>query len=78
MIQKIEIEQIPGRKCNHNNSVQSEVLEFHRSDWSACEVSTSHYKTSHSAFAAYKNAITRLNIGVAVLEREGRLFLVRK
>ena len=78
MITKIELNDIPGRKANVNNNVAQEVLEFHNSDWSACEVNVNHYKTSHSAYAAYKTAIDRLNVGVVAMERNGRLFLVRK
>lgn len=78
MISKIELNDIPGRKNNFNNNVIGEVLEFHNSDWSACEVDVKHYKTAHSAFAAYKTAVKKLNVGVGVMARDNRLFLVKK
>lgn len=78
MITPIEVKDIPGRSCNFNNAVSQEVLEFHNSDWPACEVNTGKYKTTHSAYAAYKEAVKRLNVGVLVMERSGRLFLLRK
>lgn len=78
MITKIEPKDIPGRACRYNHQVMQEVEEFTKSGWDACEVNIRKYKTSHSAFAAYKQAIVRLNASVIVFERSGRLFLVRK
>lgn len=78
MITKIEINEIPGRCCRINNQVTQEVLDFHNSDWPACEVSIGKYKTIHSAQAAYRQAIKKANVGVTAIEREGRLFLLRK
>lgn len=78
MITQVDLKEIPGRRCNFNNAVSQEVLQFHKSDWSACEVNTNKYKTVHSACAAYKKAIQTLNVGVMAVERSGRLFLIRK
>lgn len=77
MINKIEISDIPGRKCNFNNAIEQEIRDFHGSDWDACEVDIGKYKTAHSATAAYRNAITRMRVNVIAIERGGRLFLVR-
>lgn len=77
MIKEIKANEIPGRKAPFNNMVMNEVKEFHENGWEACEVDTAHYKTAHSAYAAYHNAIKRLRVGVIALERNGRLFLVR-
>lgn len=77
MINKIELNDIPGRKATCNNMVSAEVLQFHESDWSACEVDTKHYKNVHSATAAYREAIKTLKVGVVAIERSGRLFLIR-
>lgn len=77
MINKIEINDIPGRKASFNNMVQAEVMQFAKSDWSACEVDIKHYKTIHSATAAYRAAVKALNVGVVAIERSGRLFLIR-
>lgn len=77
MIQKIEITEIPGRRTNYNNDIASEVEQFHKSGWAACEVNATKYKTIHSATAAYRQAIKNLNLGIVAIEREGRLFLVR-
>lgn len=78
MIIQIEPKDIPGRACRYNQQVMQEVEEFTKSGWDACEVSIQKYKTSHSAFAAYKQAIVRLNAPAIVFERSGRLFMVRK
>lgn len=77
MISKIEVNDIPGRKASFNNMVSAEVLQFHKSDWPACEVDTKHYKNIHSATAAYREAIKTLKVGVVAIERSGRLFLIR-
>lgn len=77
MIRKVEVKDIPGRACGFNNMVSQEVMEFHNSDWDACEVNIGKYKSSHSATAAYRTAIERLKVNVIALERNGRLFLVR-
>lgn len=78
MINKIELGEIPGRCCNYNNAVSQDVLDFHKSEWSACEVNIGKYKNCHSAFAAYKEAVKRLKVGVKVTERKGRLFLIKE
>ena len=77
MITEINIKDIPGRACGYNNEVTREVMEFHKSEWAACEVSTGKYKTCHSAYAAYKEAIKKARVNVIVFERSGRLFMVR-
>ncbi len=77
MIQKIEINEIPGRRTSYNNDVATEVEQFHKSDWAACEVNAAKYKSVHSATAAYRQAIKNLKLDIIAIEREGRLFLVR-
>lgn len=77
MITKVEITDIPGRRVNYNNTVSQEVMQFHKSDWPACEVNISKYKGAHSATAAYREAIKRLHVNVIAIERGNRLFLVR-
>lgn len=78
MITKIEPRDIPGRACGYNNQVMREIEEFVESDWNACEVNTNKYKNAHSAYAAYRAAIRRMNAAVIAFERSGRLFMVRK
>lgn len=77
MISKIEVKDIPGRACGYNNAVTQEVLEFHNSDWDACEVNIGKYKSCHSACAAYREAIKRTSVNVIAFERDGRLFMAR-
>ena len=78
MITKIEEKEIPGRACHFNNQVTQDVLDFHKSDWPACEVNIGKYKSVHSAQAAYRQAIKNANVGIIAIERSGRLFLLRK
>lgn len=78
MINKIERSEIPGRACSYNNMVTAEVLQFHKSDWDACEVNIGKYKNAKSACAAYKAAIKKANVGVVPVMRGDRLFLIRK
>lgn len=77
MITQIELKDIPGRNCHFNNAISQEILQFHGSDWSAAEVNIGKYKTTHSAGAAYRNAVKTLKVNVLVIEREGRLFLLK-
>lgn len=77
MISKIGIEEIPGRRCVHNNPVTAEVMQFYESDWACCEVDIKHYKNSRTAAFTYRNAIRKMNVGVIAMERDGRVFLVR-
>lgn len=78
MITKINMGDIPGRKTTHNNAVSAEILQFHESGWDACEVSTAHYKSVRVARNAYDYAAKKLKVGVSVMMRNDRLFLVRE
>lgn len=75
MITMIEKETIPCKKPI-NNYVQREIIEFAKSGWDACEV-TYTQKTVYAAYAAYCTACKRLEVGVRVLMRDGKLYLVR-
>lgn len=77
MIKQIDINEIHGRACRFNNEVTREVMDFHKSDWSACEVNIGKYKNHHSAVAAYREAIKRANVNVIAFERGGRVFMVK-
>lgn len=74
MITKIEKETIPCKKLN--NFVQREIIEFVKSGWDACEV-TYTQKTFNAAYSAYKIACKQLQVGVSVLTRGGKIYLVR-
>jgi len=78
MIKQIDVSDIPGRKVPYNNQVTLEVEQFHKSEWSACEVSTSKYKNVESARGAYNDAIRNAKVGVKAIVRDGRLFLIRR
>lgn len=77
MITKAEMKDIPGRVCPRNNEVTRDVLEFHKSDWDACEVNIEKYKSVQSACGAYRDAIKKAKVGVVAIQRKGRLFLIR-
>lgn len=64
MINEIAINDIPGRRSKFNNSVQNDVLHFHKSGWAACEVNTAHYKNYASAYRVYRKAVANLKVGV--------------
>lgn len=75
MITKIEKETIPCKKTRAND-VSRDIIEFDKSGWDACEV-TYTQKTVHAAHSAYYAACKRLKLGVSVLLRDGKLYLVR-
>lgn len=77
MINKIEINDIPGRRIGHNNTVINEVEQFHNSDWDACEVDVKKYANVKSAVMAYRQAISVSHANVIAVVRGDRLFLVR-
>lgn len=77
MITKVELNDIPRRRVGYNSAVSQEVMQFHKSDWPACEVNISKYKDAHSATGVYREAIKRLKVNVIAIERGNRLFLVR-
>lgn len=77
MIKQIEAKDIPGRKSKFNNPVTRDILDFFDSGWEFCEVGTDKYKTLLSAYNAYHYAAKKLNVGVDVFTREGRLFLAK-
>ena len=78
MLHRIEICDIPGRKTLGNRMVVEEIQEFLRSEFPAAEVEIKgHYKTTASAYSAYKNAVNTAKVAVTVLTRGDRLFLIR-
>ena len=78
MIKQIEKRDIPGRRSKFNNQVERDIIEFFDSGWEACEVATDKYKSLLSAYNSYRVTAKRLNIGVGVFSREGRLFLAKE
>ena len=78
MITEIKTNDIPGRACSFNNDVMRDIMDFHKSEWDACEVNIGKYKNVHSAVHSYNQAIKRLNVGVLAITRSDRLFLIRE
>lgn len=78
MITEIKTNDIPGRACSYNNDVMRDIMDFHKSEWDACEVNIGKYKHVRSAMCSYKQAIRRLNVGVIAISRSDRLFLIRE
>ena len=75
-IKAIELNDIPGmgfKDCK----AQADIFEFQKSGWPACEVESHDYSNAESARQAYKAAAERLRIGVTVVSRKNRLFLIR-
>lgn len=78
MFTEIKLSDIPGRKTKFNNKVAKDVIDFFESTMSAAEVNIAKYKDVASARSSYRQAIKASNVGVAVITRENRLFLIRK
>jgi len=78
MFTEIKLSDLPGRKSKFNNEVAKDVMDFFESNMSAAEVNITKYKNAASAKSSYDQAIKASNVGVAVITRENRLFLIRK
>ena len=72
MITEAKIEAIPGRASKYNNDVMRDVMQFHKSEWSAAVVDTKKYKSTGSAYSAYKMAAKRLRVAVMPTTRGGQ------
>lgn len=76
MIKKIKIEDIPGLR-KPREGVISQIEEFYKSDWPACEVESHGYKTANSARNAWRKAVESTHLGITVITRADRVFMIR-
>ena len=77
MIRRIDRENVPNRDRRKYNTVTKDIVDFHNSDWEACEVDTTHYKTAASCVSTYACAIKRNHVAVSAIIRDNRVYLVR-
>ena len=78
MIQKSNTNAIPGRPVSYNTNVRRDIEDFLKSDWTVAEVRIEKYKTAASACSGYRQAAKKLGANIACVQREGRLFLIKK
>lgn len=77
MIKSISLRDIPGRKCTNRNLI-ADISEFIRSDADAVEVVwDNEYSDQNSARTAYKKCAETMKVGVTVITRGKRVFLLR-
>lgn len=62
----------------YNTAVAHDIEEFIASDAEVCEVSADGYKNVHSCAGSYSSAAKRMNVGVIVTYRRGRVFLLKE
>ena len=79
MIKQIDISAIPATSKRYKLcKIQAELDEFIRSGWPAAEITDTHgYKSASVAACSYRNSARNMHIGVSVILRDGRVFLVR-
>lgn len=78
MIKQVLLSDIPFRSKYKVCSIQKDILDFIYSDWPACEVDATAYKTPVSVRNAYAVAIKRLRVGVTVVQRGERVFMIKE
>lgn len=77
MITKVELKDVPPARYE-KRKVVPQIREFMESNWDACEVDTSEYKSVQSAYSAFYNAVKRHNYPIAVRQRGNRIYLVKE
>lgn len=78
MIQKSNMNAIPGRAVSRNTNIRRDIEDFLKSDWTVAEVRVEKYKNAASACNGYRQAAKKLGANIACVRREGRLFLIKK
>ena len=78
MIQKSNMNAIPGRAVSYNTNIRRDIEDFLKSDWTVAEVRMEKYKNTASACSGYRRAAKKLGANIACIQREGRLFLIKK
>lgn len=82
MIKLIKLEDIPKSHCIRNTIVwgrrQKDVMEFWESGAVAAEVSIGEKEIPRRVASVLRGTIKKLGVGVIVVERAERVFLVRK
>ena len=62
----------------YNTAVAHDIEEFIASDAEVCEVKTDGYKNARSCATSYSGSAKRMNVGVIVTYRRGRVFLLKE
>lgn len=77
MIEKININDIPGRNIRYLEVVK-DIEDFLAMDTNAVEVKFPAGRNVSSVVASYKKQINLNNYQARVIQRRGRVFLIRK
>lgn len=77
MIELINVNDIPGRNIRYLE-IMKDIDEFVMSKGDAAEVKFPEGRNVSAVVASYKKAIKNSNYAVRVIQRKGRVFLLRK
>ena len=74
-LKRVNINEIPVTR--YTGQPTAEIEAFLKMDADAVEIVNHHYKSNKSCHNAFSTAARRMNCGVKVIMRDGRVFLVK-
>lgn len=77
MIESINVNDIPTRNIRYLE-VQRDIEDFLANNCEAAEVKFTETRKSASVYASYRKQIVLNNYAAKVIQRNGRVFLIRK